>query len=367
MKAAVLYELGEPLRLEEVSLQPPGPGEVRVRVMAAGVCHSDLHAINGDLPVPTPVVLGHEGAGVVEEVGPGVTSVAPGQAVVLSWIPACGRCPYCRLGRPDLCDAAFELYFSGTLYNGSVRLERAGQPINHFLATSCFAEAAVVPEAGVVPIPEGVPLERAALVGCAVTTGYGAVVHTARVTPGSSVAVLGCGGVGLNLIQTAALAGAHPIIALDVVPAKLELARRFGATETVDLQGSDDPITPVLDLTGGLGVDYAVEAVGRPGTIEAAYGMARKGGTVVVVGVAAPHEEIALNAFSLPSHSKVLTGSWYGRSNPRVDIPRILELYRAGRLNLDDLISRVRSLDEVNQALDDLRSGQLARTVLRIA
>ncbi|BAS28164.1 Zn-dependent alcohol dehydrogenase [Limnochorda pilosa] len=367
MKAAVLFDVGEPLRVEEVSLQGPGPGEVRVRLAAAGICHSDLHVINGDLPVPAPVVLGHEGAGVVEEVGPGVTTVRPGQAVVLSWIPACGRCHFCRIGRPELCDAAFELQLSGTLYDGTTRLGLGGEPIHHFLATSCFAEAAVVPEAGVIPVPEGVPLDRAALVGCAVTTGYGAVVHTARVEPGSSVAVLGCGGVGLNVIQTAALAGAHPIIALDVVPSKLALARRFGATETVDLRETDDRITPVLDLTSGLGVDYAFEVVGRPETIEAAYGMARKAGTVVVVGVAAPHEEISINAFSLPSQSKVLTGSWYGRSVPSVDIPRILELYRAGRLNLDDLVSQVRPLDEVNQALDDLRSGQVARTVLRLA
>ncbi|MDI3298100.1 MAG: Zn-dependent alcohol dehydrogenase [Bacillota bacterium] len=365
IRAALLEDVGERFRVEELELDEPGPGEVRVRVVAAGVCHSDLHVVNGDLPVPLPAVLGHEGAGVVEAVGEGVTRVKPGDHVVLSWIPGCGRCYYCRIGRPELCEEAFRLQVAGTLPGGALRLRRpGGSAVHHFLEVSCFAEATVVPEQGVVPIRPDVPLDRAALVGCAVTTGYGAVVHTARVRPGSSVAVLGAGGVGLNVIQAAVLSGAWPVVAIDRIPAKLELAREFGATHTVDASRTDDLVGAVADLTDGRGTDYAFEVIGRPETIASAYGMARKGGTVVVVGVAAPHEEVSINAFSLPSQSKVLTGSWYGRSNPGVDIPRILDLYMAGRLKLDELVSRRFPLEGVNEAFDALRSGEVARSVL---
>lgn len=364
VKAAVLFDVGGRVRIEEVELDGPGPGEVRVRVVAAGVCHSDLHVMHGTLPVPLPAVLGHEGAGVVEAVGPGVTRVRPGDHVVFNWVPGCGRCHYCRIGRPDMCDAAFDMQVSGTLPGGQTRFWLGGQPVHHFSGTSCMAEATVVGEAGVVPIPPDIPLDRAALVGCAVTTGYGAVVHTAGVRPGSSVVVFGCGGVGLNVIQAARLAGAHPIIAVDIVPAKLELARRFGATHTIDASQTEDLITPVLDLTGGRGADYAFEVIGRPETIAQAYGAVRKAGTAVVVGVAPPHAEVAINAFSLPSQSKILTGTWYGRSNPDVDIPRIVELYRAGKLDLDGLVSRTLPLEAINDAFDALEAGQVARSVL---
>ncbi|MBX5465341.1 MAG: Zn-dependent alcohol dehydrogenase [Clostridia bacterium] len=365
VRAAVLEEAGRRLQVEELELEPPGPGEVMVRLAAAGVCHSDLHVIEGDLPVPLPAVLGHEGAGVVEAVGEGVTRVRPGDHVVLSWIPGCGRCYYCRIGRPELCDEAARLQVAGTLPGGALRLRRpGGAPVHHFLEVSCFAEATVVPERGVIPVRPDVPLDRAALVGCAVTTGWGAVVHTAGVRPGSSVAVVGTGGVGLNVVQAAALSGAWPVIAVDRVPAKLELARQFGATHTVDASRTSDVIGAVVDLTEGRGADYAFEVVGRPETIASAYGMARKGGTVVVVGVAAPHLEVGINAFSLPSQSKVLTGSWYGRSVPEVDIPHILDLYMAGRLKLDELISRRYRLEEANEAFDALRAGEVARGVL---
>lgn len=367
MKAAVLFAVGERPRIEEVELDGPGPGEVRVRVVAAGVCRSDLHVLHGDLPVPLPTVLGHEGAGVVEAVGAGVTRVRPGDHVVFNWVPACGRCYYCSIGRPDLCDAAFDVQVAGTLPAGGTRFRLGGEPLYHFSGTSCLAEETVVSQAGVVPIPPEVPLDRAALVGCAVTTGYGAVVHTAAVRPGSSVAVIGCGGVGLNVIQAARLAGAHPIIAVDMLAAKLELARRFGATHTIDASRSEDLITPVVELTGGRGADYAFEVVGRPETMAQAYGAVRKGGTAVVVGIAPPHAEVAINAFSLPAQSRILTGTWYARSNPDVDIPRILHLVTAGRLDLDGLVSRTLPLESVGEAFEALEAGGEARSVVHLA
>jgi S-(hydroxymethyl)glutathione dehydrogenase/alcohol dehydrogenase len=364
MKAAVLAEEGQALEVRELALSPPGPHEVTVRLAASGVCHSDLSVIDGVLPVPLPAVLGHEGAGVVEAVGQGVTRVKPGDHVVLSWLPSCGTCYYCGIGRPDMCDEAFSIQLSGTLPGGGMRLSDRGLPVHHFLGTSSFAERAVVAEQAAIPIPADVPLDRAALVGCAVTTGYGAVVHTAQVQAGSSVAVLGLGGVGLSILQAARLRGARQIIAIDRVPAKLELARRLGATDLVDASDTDDVVSPVLDLTEGRGSDYAFEAIGRPRTIESAYAMTRKAGMAVVVGIAAPHEEITLNAFAIPSASRILTGSWYGQSKPEVDVPAILALYMAGRLDLDSLISRRYRLEEINEAFSELRRGETARGVV---
>ncbi len=364
MKAAVLAEDAERLEIRDLTLAPPGPHEVLVRLAASGVCHSDLHVIEGVLPVPLPAVLGHEGAGVVEAVGEGVTRVRPGDHVVLSWVPSCGGCYYCGIGRPDMCEEAFRIQLLGSLPGGGMRLSDRGSPVYHFLGTSCFAELSVVAEQAVVPIRKDVPLDRAALVGCAVTTGYGAVVHTADVTRGSSVAVVGLGGVGLSVVQAARLRGAARIIAIDRVPEKLRLAQRLGATDVVDASDTDDIVSPVLECTGGRGSDYAFEAVGRPATIEAAYAMTRKAGMTVVVGIAAPNEEISLNAFSIPSASRILTGSWYGRSRPDEDIPAIVDLYMAGRLDLDALISRRYRLEEIDEAFADLARGELARGVV---
>ncbi|MDA8344636.1 MAG: Zn-dependent alcohol dehydrogenase [Thermaerobacter sp.] len=367
MRAAVMPEDGDRLEIRDLDLADPGPGQALVRLVASGVCHSDLHVIEGTLPVPLPAVLGHEGAGIVEAVGPGVTRVQPGDHVVLSWVPSCGSCFYCGIGRPDMCDDAFAIQMSGSLPGGGMRLSDGEEQVYHFLGTSCFAERTVVQERGLVPIRRDVPLDRAALVGCAVTTGYGAVMHTAQVQPGSRVAVIGAGGVGLNVIQTAALAGARQIIVIDRVPEKLALARRFGATDVIDAAHLDDLVTPVLDLTEGRGADYSFEVVGRPETIEAAYGMTRKAGMTVVVGIAAPHEELSLNAFSIPAQSRILTGSWYGRSVPDVDIPAILDLYMQGRLDLDGLISHRYALEEINDAFDAMRRGELARGVIDFA
>lgn len=364
MKAAVLYDIDETVRVEELELGEPQAGEVRVRVKAAGVCHSDLSVINGTLPVPLPAVLGHEGAGIVEAVGEGVTRVKPGDHVIFNWVASCQDCFYCNSGRPDVCDAAFDLQVTGAMRDGTTRFRKNGEPIYHFSATSCMAEAVVVPEAGVIPIRSDVPMDRAALVGCAVTTGYGAVFNTAGVKPGSSVAVIGCGGVGLNVIQSAKLANASLIIAIDISPAKLELARHFGATHLVNASQTDDLYTPVLDLTEGRGVDYAFEVIGRPQSIADAYGITRKAGMAVVVGVAAPHLEVSLNAFSLPSQSKLLTGSWYGQSVPDRDIPRILDLYMEGKLDLDSLVTATYPLEQINEAFDALRSGAAVRSII---
>ena len=366
MKAAVLAEDAERLEIRDLELSPPGPHEVLVRLVASGVCHSDLHVIEGVLPVPLPAVLGHEGAGVVEAVGEGVTRVRASDHVVLSWVPSCGRCYYCGIGRPDMCEEAFAIQLQGTLPGGGMRLYDHGEEVYHFLGTSCFAEAAVVAEQAAIPIRRDVPLDRAALVGCAVTTGYGAVVHTAAVPAGASVAVVGLGGVGLSIIQAARLQGAEKIIAIDRVPEKLDLAQRLGATDVVDASRTDDIVSPVLDLTGGRGSDYAFEAVGRPATIEAAYAMTRKAGMTVVVGIAAPHEQISLNAFALPSASRILTGSWYGQARTQEDIPAILDLYMAGKLDLDALISRRYRLEEINDAFAALRRGELARGVVML-
>jgi S-(hydroxymethyl)glutathione dehydrogenase/alcohol dehydrogenase len=364
MKAAVLAEDAERFEIRELQLDRPGPHEVLVRLVASGVCHSDLHVMEGTLPVPLPAVLGHEGAGIVEAVGEGVTRVQVGDHVVLSWVPSCGHCYYCGIGRPDMCDEAFSIQLQGSLPGGGMRLHDHGREVYHFLGTSCFAERTVVAEQAAIPIRRDVPLDRAALVGCAVTTGYGAVVRTANVPQGASAAVVGLGGVGLSVVQTLRLAGAAQIIAIDRVPEKLDLARSLGATDVVDASGTDDIVTPVLDLTQGRGSDYAFEVVGRPSTIEAAYGMTRKAGMTVVVGIAAPHEHISLNAFAIPSASRILTGSWYGQARTEEDIPAILDLYMAGRLDLDAMITRRYELEEINEAFDALRRGELARGVV---
>jgi S-(hydroxymethyl)glutathione dehydrogenase/alcohol dehydrogenase len=364
MRAAVLVDANEALRVTDVGLDRPGPKEVLVKMAAAGVCHSDWHVMQGDLPVPLPAILGHEGAGVVEEVGEEVTRVKPGDHVVLSWIPSCGHCFYCLKGRPDMCDEAFNIQLSGSLPGNVMRLHWDEGPLHHYLGTSCFAEKTVVPDTGVIPIDPAIALNKAALVGCAVTTGFGAVVHTAHVAPGDSVTVIGCGGVGLNVIQTARLAGADPIIAIDANGKKSELAKTFGATHFIDATQSDDLITPVIDLTKGIGTDFAFEVIGREETIEAAYGMVRKAGMAVIIGVAPPHMDVSFNAFSFPSQSKILTGSWYGQSVPAVDIPRILGLYQRGRLNLDDLVTQSYSLEHINDAFQALIQGTVARGVI---
>ena len=363
MKAAILYEAGQPLRVEEVDLDGPHDGEVLVRIGAAGVCHSDYHFMKGDLSIGMPCVLGHEGAGVVEAVGAGVTTVAPGDHVVLLFRPNCGHCEFCSQGRPALCWMAARLRNTGRLLDGTSRLSRGGVEIKHFLGVSCFAERSVVPEQGVVPIPTDVPLDVAALVGCAVMTGVGAVMNTARVTPGAAVLVVGAGGVGLNCVMGAALVGAHPIIVADLVDAKLETAMDFGATHAVNAR-THDLVEGVRDLTGGEGVDFSFEAIGSPPAMSAAFRALRRGGVATAVGIAASGSQMTVDAGELVYMEKTLKGSYYGSTRPQTDMPRLLQLYRAGKLPVDRLISRRYPLDQVNEAYDALLAGEVARSVL---
>lgn len=363
MRAAVCHEVNQPVRIEEVTLEPPRRGEVRVRMAAAGVCHSDLSATQGIIPMKMPLVLGHEGAGVVEEVGEGVTHVAPGDKVVLAWVTPCGTCFYCRIGRPNLCELGERINNTNRMPDGSSRLRLGGEPLNVFSAVGTMAEQAVVPAQAAVKVDADAPLDRAALLGCAVMTGVGAVFNTAGVTPGSSVAVFGAGGVGLNAVQGAAIAGAERIVAVDTQPGKLELARTFGATHVVDAR-REDAVKAVRELTDGRGVDYAFEAVGHRETIERAYAATRKAGTCVVIGVGSLKESVALKAFLIPLFEKRLVGCWYGSANVHLEIPRLLALYRGGKLKLDALVTRRYALEQVNQAFADMVAGVNARGVI---
>lgn len=363
MKAAVFYEHNAPLTVEDIEIDGPKRGEVLVKVAASGVCHSDQSVMNGTIPFPPPpAVLGHEGAGVVEQVGADVTAVTPGDHVILSWRPSCGRCSYCATGRPQLCQTGSLELLQGYLPDGTSRLHKGTTEIKHFTGVSSFGEYAVVPETGVVKIRQDVPLEAAALVGCGVMTGVGAAINTAKVEPGTSVAVIGCGGVGLNTIQGAVLAGAEKIIAIDLNPHKLELAAQFGATHQVNPKDGD-PVSQVQALTDGLGVDYAFEVIGRADTAVQAYNSIRPGGTAVVVGVARPDDMMTIPAVSL-LQEKTLKGSIYGSARPSVDMPRLLDLYMNKKLKLDELVSRRIKLEQINDAFAWMEKGEVARSVI---
>ena len=351
MQAAVMYEYNTPLVVEDVELDPPKRGEVLVKTGAAGICRSDYHFMKGEAHTGMPVVLGHEGSGTVEQVGEGVTRVRPGDRVILSFVPNCGLCHFCTTGRPNLCD--HHAATSGTLFDGTTRLHKGDQRIVHFGKVACFAERTVVPETGCILAPPSVPMEVAALIGCSVTTGVGAAVLNARVEPGSTVAVVGCGGVGLNVIQGARLMNASRIIAVDVGEGQLEFAMKFGATDTVNAS-HQDAVARVRELTGGLGADYTFEVFGSSETVEAAYAMARKGGTLVVVGIAPIGDAAGIDLVSLVRAEKSIRGSYYGSARCHVDMPKIVDLYLSGRLDIDDLITRRYSLDQINQAYEDL-------------
>jgi NDMA-dependent alcohol dehydrogenase len=359
VKAAVLYDFGERLRVESLALAATRADEVVVKLAASGVCHSDLSVQQGKLPLPPPVVLGHEGAGIVEEVGRDVKTLRPGDHVVLSWVENCGRCHYCIAGRVHLCEGGMHSMMAG----GELVFEKDGTKIARMAGVASFAERTVVRASAAIKIPHDVPLDRACLVGCGVMTGVGAATNTARVRPGQTVAVYGCGGVGLNVVQGAALCGAARIIAVDLSPAKLELARVFGATDVVEAKDGNGP-DRIRELTGGLGVDFAFEVIGVPAVIRQAFLSLKRGGKAIVVGVAPIGTEVSLPALMIPSDEKSIVGSLYGSANVQRDMPRLIELYQRGRLKLDELVSERIQLDDVNAAFTAMEEGRVARSVI---
>lgn len=369
-RAAVLHEMGRPrpytesrpLTIEELELDPPGPGELLVAVRAAGLCHSDLSVINGDRPRPTPMALGHEAAGVVAETGPGVDDLAPGDHVVMVFVPSCGHCPPCAAGRPSLCEPGNAANIRGEMLAGGRRLRLDGEPVHHHLGISAFAEHAVVSRRSVLRVDRDLPLEQAALFGCAVQTGVGAVVNTARVPPGASVAVIGLGGVGLNAVMAARLAGAGRIVALDLLEDKLELAGELGATDA--LRADEDGIVDAVHgLTGG-GVEFAVETAGSVPALELAYAVTRRGGTTVTAGLAHPDRHLSIQQASLVTEERTLKGSYVGSCVPVRDVPRFIELYRRGRLPVDRVLDERVGLDDLNAAFDRLAEGRAVRQIL---
>ncbi|MYD97781.1 MAG: Zn-dependent alcohol dehydrogenase [Gammaproteobacteria bacterium] len=357
MKAAVLREVNQPLVIEDVATGNPGPREVLLRTAAAGVCHSDLHFQNGSYPYPLPAVLGHESAGVVEAVGSEVHYVKPGDHVITCLSAFCGHCEYCLTGRMVLCN---EPELARDL-DEPPRLSTGGETINQFLHLSSFAEEMLIHEHALTKIRDDMPLDRAALIGCAVTTGVGAVIHTAGVEPGSTVAVIGCGGVGLSCINGAEIAGAGRIIAIDTVASKLELARQFGATDVVNA-AEEDPVGAVRELTGG-GVHYSFEAIGLKTTTEQAFKMIKSGGTATVIGMIPVGTMVEIHGPEFLREKK-LQGSSMGSNRFRVDMPRFVDFYLAGKLRLDDMISDRIRLEDVNDALSALETGEVARNVI---
>jgi S-(hydroxymethyl)glutathione dehydrogenase/alcohol dehydrogenase len=361
-RAAVLWEQRAPLSVESVELDPPGPGEVLVEVKSAGVCHSDLHPACGDWPTKTPLVLGHEGAGIVREIGPGVTRVAEGDHVVFCWAPACGVCAACVAGRPVLCDRLDRTTYRNRLPSGDTRLRARGEKTWSFLGTACFAEHAVVSQDGVIPVPDDVAFDALAALGCAVVTGVGAVANAARVPRGARVAIMGVGGVGLNVVQGAVIAGCERIIAVDRSKAALEFASAFGATDCVDVGSAG--ATPIRDLTGGLGADYVFDTVGTPATVADALASLRKGGTVVVTGLSRLDTLASVPMYPFVMQEKRLIGSLYGSGQPLQDIPRLVAMHQAGLLKLRELVARIYPLDGINEALGALAGNAGARGII---
>ncbi len=369
-KAAVLNEIGmprpyaesRPLAIEELELDPPGEGEVLVRIRAAGLCHSDLSVINGDRPRPTPIALGHEAAGEVVEPGPGVTDLNPGDRVVMVFVPSCGHCVPCMEGRPALCEPGAVANGAGTLLSGARRLHRNGNDIHHHLGVSAFAEYAVCARPSLIKVDDDLPFEEAALFGCAVLTGVGAVVNTAKVPPGTSVAVVGLGGVGLNALLGGVLSGAERILAVDLNPDKLALARKLGATDTFEA-GADDCVASVREATGG-GVDYAFEMAGSVKAMDLCYRITRRGGTTVTAGLSHPDHNFEVQHVSLVAEERTVKGSYIGSCVPVRDVPRYIALYRRGRLPVDRLMSGTLPLEDINRAFDRLADGQAIRQVV---
>jgi alcohol dehydrogenase len=371
MTAAVLRQFdakqpfadSKPISIEEVTLDPPGPNEVLVKIGGAGLCHSDLSVINGDRPRPEPLVLGHEGAGSVVEIGSAITDVEVGDHIVFQFSPSCGRCRRCMEGRPQVCEVGAKAKAAGDLMSGGRRLRDAdGNALAHHTGVSCFAEYAVADRGSVVVIDKDLPLGEAALFGCAVMTGVGAVINTARILPGDSVAIIGLGGVGLNGLLGAKLGGAETIIAIDISDEKLGLARQLGATHTVNASDADH-VEQVRDLTNG-GVDFAIDLAGVIPAMKTAYAVARYGGTVVTAGLSPTSAEFSFVQSNLVAEEKSIKGSYMGSCVPVRDIPRFISLYRQGRLPIDRLISKHVGFDEINAGFDRLQQGTTIRQIL---
>jgi S-(hydroxymethyl)glutathione dehydrogenase / alcohol dehydrogenase len=357
MKAAVFRQVNTPMEIEEINVSKPRPREVLIRTVAAGVCHSDLHFFNGTYPGQVPMVLGHESAGVVEQVGSDVHYVKPGDHVITCLSVFCGHCDYCLTGRMSLCQEPETKRKS----DEESRISHAGKPVNQFANLGSFAEYMLVHEHAVAKIREDMPLDRAALIGCGVTTGVGAVIHTAKVEPGATVAVIGCGGVGLSCINGAAIAGASRIIAVDTVASKLDLARKFGATDVVNAKETD-AVEAVKTITSG-GAHYTFEAIGLKVTAEQAFQMLRNGGTATVIGMIPPGHKVSLHGVDFLFEKKI-QGSFMGSNRFRVDMPRYVDLYLQGKLHLDDMISAHIKLEDINDAMKALETGEIARNVI---
>jgi S-(hydroxymethyl)glutathione dehydrogenase/alcohol dehydrogenase len=363
MKAVVFRDPQSPIEFVDVDLAPPRAGEVRVRIAAAGVCHSDLHVKRGEWDAAAPLVMGHEGSGVVTELGEGVTTLAVGDHVVLSWVPPCGECRYCRAGHEARCQKVATVVAPlGVLFDGTSRLSLDGETLHHYLGVSSFAEEVVVPASGAVKVRDDAPLDVVAVVGCAVATGVGAVLNTAAVEPGSTVAVIGCGGVGLNVVQGARLAGAERIVAIDVRPEKTQLALQFGATDRIDAS-QGDAVAQLRELISD-GVDYAFDAIGRTSTTEQSIQMLGLGGAAVIVGLPPTGARASFEPLVLAEADQRILGSNYGSVRPSIDVPALVDRYMDGQLKIDPLISGRRPLSEAAAALDDLETGSALRTLL---
>ncbi|HDY83154.1 MAG: S-(hydroxymethyl)glutathione dehydrogenase [Gammaproteobacteria bacterium] len=363
-KAAVMYEPNKPLQIEEFDLEGPQQGEVLVKYSASGICHSDYSILTGVMDLgPSPMILGHEGAGIIEEVGPGVTELAPGDHVVAVLTPSCGKCVMCQEEKPFMCSQMARLMGTGKMLDGTTRFSRNGEPVYHMAALGTFSERSVVQAGSVVKVKHDAPLDTVCLVGCGVTTGVGAAVNTAKVHAGSSVAVIGCGGVGLSIIQGARINGASTIIAVDPVPEKRELAMQLGATHGVDPFAEGGPIKQVKALTGGLGVHYAFEALGRIDTTEQTWSMIRPAGRAIIVGMTDQSEKIKLKVTGLLSEKRI-KGSGYGSAVPKRDVPRFVDWYLSGELKLDEMITKRIKLEDINQAFDEMARGEGARSVI---
>ncbi|MEZ4860321.1 MAG: Zn-dependent alcohol dehydrogenase [Caldilineaceae bacterium] len=361
-KAAVVREINQ-LTIEEVNLDPPQPYEVLVRMQAAGICHSDLHTYRGELRAMPPLVLGHEGAGIVEAVGADVTKVKPGDRILVNWLPSCNQCPACLRGQNNLCTRLPATTLQALLPDGTTRLSTLdGVRLKHYLSAATMAEYAVVDEASAIKLPEDVPFAVASIIGCAVLTGTGAVLNTAQVPAGSSAAVIGCGGVGLSAIMGCRLAGCYPIIAVDVMESKFDFARELGATHTINAR-STDAIAALRELTAG-GPDYVFDSVGAAATIDQALKGVRPGGTAVIMGMHSMKADVPISPAVLIAMNKRLLGSFAGSARPHLDLPHFIELYRSGRLPVDKLVSKRYTLEELTTAFADMEAGKVARGVI---